>query len=210
MRLFLCDFHLLCVLVPKLHDFVLWVGGLRSNVHVWIKSNLEKNGNVGIRSTIFCYGSLKSNCHFLPFWQCCKKVYPFNCHVGNMSTQSDAVVTKSNKKWKGSLLIPLFWPFWQCCKKVYPFNCHVGCMSTQSVTLIKSIRPLYHIDKNGRPFSILTGKLGRPNSNIAKKCVFWGRHKDTFIKSIRPLYHIYKKGRPYSISKGRRNYNINR
>ena len=35
---------------------------------------------------------------FWPFWQCCKKVYPLNCHVGNMSTQSDAVVTKSNKK----------------------------------------------------------------------------------------------------------------
>ena len=100
-------------------------------------------------------------------------------------------------------LIVIFWPFWQCCKKVYLFNCHVGCMSTQSDTFIKSIRPLYHIDKRGRPFSILTGKMGRPNSNIAKKCVFWGRHKDTFMKSIRPLYHINKKGRPYSTSTGK-------
>ena len=41
---------------------------------------------------------------------------------------------------------------------------------------MKSIRPLYHIDKKGRPYSILTGKMGRVNSNMAKKCVFFGRH----------------------------------
>ena len=71
-------------------------------------------------------------------------------------------------------LIAIFWPFWQCCKKVYPFNCHVVNMSTQSDAVVtKSNRPLYHIDKKSRPYSTLTGKMGRPNSNIAKMC-FWG------------------------------------
>ena len=77
---------------------------------------------------------------------------------------------------------------------------------------MKSIGPLYHIDKKGRPYSTLTGKMGRANVNIVKKCFLRGRHRDdTFIKSIRPLYHIDKKGRPYSIltgKMGRPNSNI--
>ena len=136
----------------------------------------KKSGMLELGLPYFAMVHLSLIAIFLPFWQCCKKVYPFNCHVGNMSTQSDAVVTKSNKKWKGSLKSNChFWPFWQCCKKVYPFNSHVGNMSTQSDAVVtKSNRPLYHIDKKSRPYSTLTGKMGRPNSNIAKMCFFGG------------------------------------
>ena len=49
-----------------------------------------------------------------------------------------------------------------------------GNVVTMTGYLLKSVRPLYHIAKKGRPYSTLTGKMGRPNSNIAKKCFFGG------------------------------------